>query len=335
MAGITTKDLADACGVSRATVTRALYGTGRISAQTREQILRKARELGYEPDLVARSLVSGQSMMIGVTIVDLNNLYFPSIVDAIEKRVRAEDYLLNITLHEDSRELERKLIRMLVGHRMDGLILNPVNKGENFRRMMKNIHIPYCVLGLRELTDCPAVGVDEYRAGRAAAEYIVQRGYEYLVFVAPQLTDDLGEPNFGHFRRWEGIQDALRQTQCGCSVVQNLDYCEKTMAVLKRENTKKAAILCSGAVYSVELLERMTKAGYRVLQDFGIMTFDRIDLYKFHEMKLTTVDNHPELQGEYAADMLIRMIKNKNNGIYENDKLQREVPFEIIEGQTL
>lgn len=102
-------------------------------------ILEKARELGYQPDLAARSLVVGKSMMLGVTIVDLNNMYFPSIVDAIEKRAREEDYILTITLHEDSRELERKLIHTLVSHRADGLILNPVNKGEGFRNSLKSI----------------------------------------------------------------------------------------------------------------------------------------------------------------------------------------------------
>ena len=66
MVKITTKDLADICGVSRTTVTRALHGTGRINTETKQMILETAQRLGYEPDLAARSLVSGKSMMIGV-----------------------------------------------------------------------------------------------------------------------------------------------------------------------------------------------------------------------------------------------------------------------------
>ena len=65
---ITTKDLAKACGVSRTTVTRALSGTGRISEETKNRILNMAKELDYQPDLLARSLVKGRSMTIGVVL---------------------------------------------------------------------------------------------------------------------------------------------------------------------------------------------------------------------------------------------------------------------------
>ena len=65
---ITTKDLAKACGVSRTTVTRALSGTGRISEETKSRILNMAKELEYQPDLLARSLVKGRSMTIGIVL---------------------------------------------------------------------------------------------------------------------------------------------------------------------------------------------------------------------------------------------------------------------------
>ena len=91
--GITTKDLAEICGVSRTTVNRALQGTGRIKEETKRRILDTAKQLGYEPDLVARSLVSGKSMMIGVIIVDLKNQYYPKMVNAIAERVLEDNYI--------------------------------------------------------------------------------------------------------------------------------------------------------------------------------------------------------------------------------------------------
>ncbi len=145
---ITTKDLAELCGVSRATVARALNGNGRISEETKRRILETAEKYEYEPDLVARSLVSGRSMTIGVIIVDLENQYFPKIVDAIAKRVLQDNYILNITVHGDDKEMERKLVRTLVGHHVDALIISPINKGEDFYKMMEKVRVPYCVLGL-------------------------------------------------------------------------------------------------------------------------------------------------------------------------------------------
>ena len=326
---VTTKDLAKICGVSRTTVTRALHGTGRISEETRSMILEKARELGYQPDLAARSLVVGKSMMLGVTIVDLNNMYFPSIVDAIEKRAREEDYILTITLHEDSRELERKLIHTLVSHRADGLILNPVNKGEDFWRMMKNISIPYCILGLKEMEGCASVGVDEFRAGQAATEFILQKGYRDIVFVAPQLFNDLGLPNYGHYKRWLGVQDVTSKAACRCRLIKGLDFCEQVSDMLAKQDGERIAFLCSGAVYAADVMRNVAVRGFKPLVDYGIIAFDRVDIYRYNELTLTTVDNHTELQGYQACDLLIKMIK----GTQTNTQI--EIPFDIVRGQTL
>ena len=73
---VTAKDVAEACGVSRITVNRALSGNENVKPETREKILKKAQEMGYVPNLIARSLVNGKSKMIGIIISDIKNLYF-------------------------------------------------------------------------------------------------------------------------------------------------------------------------------------------------------------------------------------------------------------------
>lgn len=325
---ITTKDLAEICGVSRTTVTRALHGTGRISTETKQKILETARRMGYEPDLVARSLVSGKSMMIGVIVVDLRNQYFPKIVDAIERRVQEDDYILNITLHEDNKEVERKLIRTLVGHRVDGLILNPINKGDDFYAMMENVKIPFCVLGVDEFKDCNSVGVDEYAAGADAAVYMLKKGYKKIVFVVPPLYDADGIANLGHHRRKAGFLSVAAHAGCRYDVIYGDDYLMKVKACID-SSTEKTGFLCSGAVFATDVIATMREAGYRVPVDYGIMTFDGIDFYQNWGPRLTTLDNHVEKQGYAAGELILKMIQ----GVHTEQRVL--VPYHIIEGQTL
>ena len=77
--GTTINELARICKVSKTTVIRALHDEGRISDETKQMIRQKAKELHYQPNLVARSLVSGKSMILGIVIPDLHNQYFPKI----------------------------------------------------------------------------------------------------------------------------------------------------------------------------------------------------------------------------------------------------------------
>ena len=130
---ITTKDLARMCGVSRTTVHRALSDTGRINPQTRELILKTAKENDYRPDLLARGLVKGQTFYIGVVVLDVNNRYFSQLLSAIETEARKQGYFINITLHEKNKIMEREQLTRLVDYHMDGIILSSVNKGVEYR----------------------------------------------------------------------------------------------------------------------------------------------------------------------------------------------------------
>lgn len=331
---VTTKDLAEICGVSRTTVIRALHGTGRISSETKQRILDTAKRLGYEPDLAARSLVLGRSMMIGVVVVDLRNLYFPKIVDAIGRRVLEDDYILNITIHEDNKEAERKLIRMLTGHRVDGLILNPINKGEDFYEMMKNVKVPYCILGIDEFKDCAAVGVDETAAGEEAARYILKKGYRNVAFVVPPLYDADGMRNLGHHRRLKGFMTVMKEAGCDYHVICNEngkpEYLRQVLTLIResgREN--KAALLCSGAMFAMNILGAMRQHGYYAPEDYGIMAFDGIEEYQNWSPRLTSLDNHVEKMGFAAGDLVIRMIRG------EETSRRIVIPHNIVEGHTL
>ena len=130
---VTAKDVAEACGVSRITVNRALSGNENVKPETREKILKKAQEMGYVPNLIARSLVNGKSKMIGIVISDIKNLYFSEIVDAITRQARARGYMVCTCTHDSDCKEERRLIEMMKGYCVDGMILNCVNRGDEFK----------------------------------------------------------------------------------------------------------------------------------------------------------------------------------------------------------
>lgn len=329
---ITTKDLAEICGVSRTTVTRALHGNGRINPETKKRILNTAKQLGYEPDLAARSLVSGRSMMIGVIVVELKNQYYPKIVNAIAQRVLEDDYILNITVHRDDKEMEKKLIGILSGHRVDGLILSPINKGESFYKMMEKVHVPYCVLGLEEVKDCPGVGVDEETAGVEAAEYILRKGYQRIAFVAPPMYDADGILNMGHYARLTGITSVMNAKECQFDVLtgQKSDiYLKQVLDFIRASGPQKPGLLCSGAIFAMEIMGFLKQYDYVVSEDYGLMTFDEISEYENLVPRLTCLDNHVEKMGYAAGDLMVKLIRG------EQTQRRIVIPHSIVEGQTL
>ena len=328
---ITTKDLARECGVSLSTVQRALHNNGRINAETKKRILDKALELNYQPDLVARTLVSGKSMTIGMIVPFFDNQYYPRLCNSLAEQVSKQGYILNIQLHEDNKNLEKNIVTMLQGNHVDGIIFNPINKGTNLLDMIEKLHTNGCLLGLDEVDNCPipCVGNDEKEAGKLAAEYIINRAYEDIVFVVPTLYDKDGQYNFGHHKRLEGILEVTEKNNIEPIIIHGSDYVKQIKTVFEKKDLKKPAILCSGEVFAFKVINNLINLGKKVRKDYGIMTFDHSELLETFNINLTSINNNVEEIGRQAGNIMVNMCKGK--------KVEPRtcIDVQIIEGDTL
>lgn len=325
---VTTKDLARICNVSRTTITRALHGTGRINEETKQKILTTAKELGYEPDLMARSLAQGASKTVGAVLCDLQGTYFPSMIEAMEHVGREKGYLLNITLHDNNRKQEENIIRQLAGYRIDGVILNAASQEIQDYEYLKKYHFPIVVIGGAKLGDLPYVGNDEYHAAYDAVNYIVDKGYKKICFVFPGLKNKKPRSFGGHKERLRGAEKAAIERNVLFESIGTTDYVQKVLERVKRSKDK-IAFLCSGDIYAGYVMMTMQKYGYDVGKDYGVMGFDHLELMQMFPVRLATLENAPEKVGEKALRMLLDLIEGKN--------VEKElyIPYKIVDGDTL
>ena len=215
--GITTKDLAQLCGVSRTTVHRALYGGGRIHPDTKEMILRVAKEHDYRPDLLARGLVKGRTYYIGVVVMDVRNRYFAGMLSAIGREAAQHGYNINITLHDNNRKFEQDQLTRLSSYRMDGIILSSVNEGPEYAKFLESLETPIVTVDNKIADGIPFVSIDQRVAMREAVEHILEmKKYERIVFVCPAMAV-AGEQNiYVHRERKKGFEEAMAGAP-GCS----------------------------------------------------------------------------------------------------------------------
>ena len=138
---ITVNQIAEQCGVSRTTVLRALNG-GSVSKDTKERILQVAKDNNYRPNLLARSLNHGRTMSLGVVTINIENMYFVQSLNTINKEADKRGYFTNIVVCDDSLEWEKKLIQGLAERQMEGILINPINKGKEFEDFLLSLHVP-------------------------------------------------------------------------------------------------------------------------------------------------------------------------------------------------
>lgn len=327
--GITTKDLAALCGVSRMTVHRALTDTGRINPQTKEMIIKTAKEHGYRPDLLARGLVKRQTLYIGVVVLDVNNRYFSQMLSAITARARELGYFVNITLHEKNKDMEREQLERLSDYHVDGIILSSVNQGEEYKKFLEDLDTPIVSIGNRIAPGIPFVGIREKEAAQAAVQCILKAGYEKLVFVCPPLEDRERENIYVHEQRCQGFTEAVQAQNAEYVVIgQTKDYLEHVYA--EWDNTdKKTAFFCTADMYALQVLKYMEKRGLTSPKDYGLVGFDNTDILNFVVPRIATIYNSVEEVAKEAVALLYDLMQEKKTDT------DRVLGFRVEEGETL
>jgi LacI family transcriptional regulator len=327
--GITTKEIAKICEVSRTTVDRALKGKGRISPITKAKILSVANEKGYRPDLLARSLITGKTMHIGVIVFDIRNYYFAEMLNSIENRAYEKGYFVNINLQEEDCEKEIRIIDSMIDRRVDGIILCPVNKGPKFEEYLLSLPIPVVVIGNYISDRIPFVGINEKQAAYEAVDMLLKKTYKRIIFVCPPLIFRDSKNVYSHEQRFAGFQERISlEKNIESIIIANMDY----INILKEElphSDQKTAVFCSGDIYALAILKYFHESDIRVPLDVGIMGFDNIHILEFMFPPLSTVSNAVNHVAVTAVDTLV---KRMNGEILDNQIILKH---QILTGSTI
>lgn len=258
---LSTNQLAKLCGVSQGTVDRALNDRPGINPQTKQRILDTAKAYGYRPNIHARCISGGKSMLLGVVVFDIRNEYFSELLMGIEDACRQCGYSTVVMFTHKDPERELSCIDSLYRMYMDGLVLCPINRGNGFEQYLHNLEIPIVTVGNR-LETFPHIGIDDYSAMAEVVQNAAEKGYRQLLYPCPTL--DAAKNTWAQTRRLEGFLDTARKldisyTVLPCTQIPDFpDTCEKT------------AVICPTDQYALQLFPTAKKRGW------GLTGFDNL-----------------------------------------------------------
>ena len=190
MARMTIRDIARLAGVSVTTVSRALNNAPEINSQTRERVLQVCREQGYRSNLLARSLVSSRTRVLGVILPELSGPFHASIVLHLERYAQEQDYQIMLCCGRVGGSETAALFDFLVSHRVDGILLVSASSAapDLLRRHARGT--PSVLLGdvspTATLQRINAVSTDNYVGGAMAAGYLSRLGHRRVLYLGPR-----------------------------------------------------------------------------------------------------------------------------------------------------
>lgn len=331
----TIKDIARVTGVSATTVSNVIHGkSGRVSAETIEKINKAINELGYVPNMSARSLVSNSSKVIGMInhIVPHNESnimedpFQSSFIGAIERVLRENGYYLMLRTVETSEEL----LTFLRNWNVDGMFFTGIFK-DQFFNVLSTLTIPIVLIDsyVQHPNFCN-VGLEDFEGSYTATKHLISKGHRRIAFASPNIKDGgvLQE-------RFYGYKAALTENAIPFDkrlVFENEMDIASCMS-LSKEISKIhdiTGIVVTADVMAAGIIAGLRKYGIKVPDDISVVGFDDISLCQMITPTLTTIHQDIPLRGRIAVNMMLERLEGKRP-----EKTEVILPTYLVERESV
>ena len=307
------RSIAEACGISYQTVSRIMNGhTDLHRSETVELVEGMAAKMGYRRNLLARGMLTGKSMTVGVMLpYYISREFNTGILEGIQSELASHDYMALIISVNGTKE-DIKHSHQLIERRVDGVVFRPHPLGESDAYLLELMRhsIPLVsVVDVEESLQQPLdfVGVDEETLGRSAAQYLLALGHRCLGFT--RIGDARSDvPLNERFNAFVATVDAAGGKVVSTPRSNSPEFNAAAVERLLTLPNRPTAVFCSVDDIAFCTIEVARKLGLSVPGDLSVIGSSNYQASRFTSPPLTTFDLHTEEIGRQAADLLLRRI---------------------------
>ena len=327
--GPTAREVADLAGVSISAVSRAYTDGASVAPQTRKRILKASQVLGYQPNVMARSLMTGRTELIGLVSNNFDNPAFMQIIDLFTRGLQRNGLrplLVNLSATVDPTEA----VDMLRQYSVDAVIVASSTVSPQFVNgcLAANIPLVHAFGKATAKQRHPIVSADNVQGGRLAAQNLLQYGYRRVVFLGGPEAASSTQDRLKGFRRGLADKGLAPLTQIFSPSYSHSDGRELMMQLLKLK--KFEAVFCGDDILAMGALDACKELGVLVPGDMGVMGFNDISMASWASYNLSTIRQPIAEIITRAVQLAIALIKTPDCAIGKT-----LMPCEIILRGTL
>lgn len=311
---VTIHDIAKELNIDSSTVSRALSDNPRVKQKTKDRILEKAHEMGYQRNLLASSLRNNKTNTIGVIVPRISRHFFSSAIAGIEETAYEAGYNVIICQSLEQLNREQKIANTLLANRVDGVLISVSMETTNSDYLQKFKKNGTPLVFFDRHCDIPGnsnVVIDDFQGGFDATEHLILQGCQKIAhFSGPQELEI-------YKNRFKGYKSALEKHNI--ELDNNLVISSKLMELDGIESAKKLlsqtipidGIFSANDTAAISALQYLKGEGIKIPEDIAIVGFSNEPISSVIEPSLTTIDQPGFEMGKIAANLLLEQINNK------------------------
>ena len=320
---VSMKDISIRCGVSVATVSKALNDHSDISDSTKRLVRNVAQEMGYFPNSSARALKTNRTFNLGVLFVDrarngLTHDYFARVLDSFKVTAEARGY--DLTFINCNKTTQRMTYLEHSRYRgVDGVVIAHVDFNQEEVAELIRSEIPVVTID-HSFDNKPSIVSDNIRGIRDMVEYIVGCGHKKIAYIngGDREVSSVTRNRIGSFyRTMSDLGLTIPEEYIVDADYRNPGKCYEASIKLLGMPDRPTCIMCPDDLSAIGCINAVNEKGLKVAKDISVAGYDGIDIARYLEPKICTIEQDTVSIGRKAAEKLIGMIEHPKTTLIE------------------
>jgi len=307
---ITSQHVAKKAGVSQSAVSRVFSPGASASAAMTAKVLKAADELGYRPNVLARSLITGKSKIIGVVVAYLENQFYPEALEKLSLSLQARGYHVLVFMATMTKDNVDQLLDELLDYQVEGIVMASASMSSDLARRCHKAGVPVVLFNRRQDDDTlSAITSDNVRGGQKVAEFLIAGGHKRIAHIAgwegasTQRDRELG---FIRELKKQGIE--LFDREVGNY---HFESAQSAARIMFKKRTIPDAVFVGNDHMALAVMECIRhEFGLNVPDDVSIVGYDDVELASWPSFALTTIRQPSNQMVNETVKLLMDNIQN-------------------------
>lgn len=330
--GVTIKDIAKVAQVSATTVSNVINGkTSKTTEETKQRILNLVKELDYKPNAMARSLVNGETKLIGVILPDISNIYFSQLAKSIEETAEKYGYSILVCSTHNNAENEHKCINLMREHCVDGMIIGTSSIKETWQfEDLLRMKYPIVAIdrNIDNFEDVCNVYIDNYNSAYEGTRYLIELGHKKIGCINGASWSTASKDSMAGYR--QAMQDYGLELDKNWIYLSSYDVETgvKGADKLLNCNNKVTAIVACSDMIAYGVYKTASKLNISIPNDLSVIGLADLAFSEIITPALTTF-NHPlkdmaKRATEELISIILKQSGEKSEYVYTAELVIRE-----------
>ncbi|MGF1475429.1 MAG: LacI family DNA-binding transcriptional regulator [Geminicoccaceae bacterium] len=304
---VTAIDVAERAGVSRSAVSRFFTPGASVSAKTAEKVRAAALALGYRPNVLARSLITGRSRIVGLVVAYLENYFYPQALEKLSNALQAEGYHVLIFMASQTPGNIDQVVEEILDYQVDGIIAASVALSSDLATRCRAAGVPIVLFNRgQDIEGVASVVSDNLGGGREVARFLVAGGHERIGYIAGWESASTQRDREAGFRA--GLKDAGRDLfarEVGDFAVEQARDAARVMFDRTAEQRPDAVFVANDHMAFTVMDVLRFELGLSVPEDVSVVGYDDVPPAAWPAYALTTVRQRTNLMVEHTVRVLL------------------------------